>query len=456
MLFFNGEFFTKQGIIMRLILSEIIIGWKRDFRLVLMLLGLSIVGISCVGTACRLLSETERQTAAYREVYQDVQFYSIQDNLLSNAPTEVQNEENTPKFREFLSLLMESEYFEYFMMYRQPVYIDDYRGKFNNVENYEHKADISAATQDIEDKDGNVRASTKVKAFWIGDNVIEYFGFRLSVGRPFAEDDFILKPDAPISVILGANYAEEYAVGDELFISFVFAERPAKVVGFLEEGTNIYYRNSFRNLDTYVIMPIFINDTHEGEEIYNFNVNYFYLLRTWGTVATKLSIQDINEILGRYSEEAGFECHDAYTVAEDATVEKVNFDHGIEVVSFLVSVIAMVAIVVACLFILICTANRMKKNQRYYAVLAMNGCGKWQICSMLILDASILSLTAGLLSVVLTGVFGTAALSGTVVLRGLLLGTVSFTALPCALSMFLFLKSDLIYYLKEEAGDAEG
>lgn len=453
MLFFNGEFFTKQGIIMRLILSEIIIGWKRDLRLILMLLGLSIIGIFCVGTACRLLSETERQTAAYREVYQDVQFYSIQDNLLSYEPTEVQNEESIPKFREFLSLLMESEYFEYFMMYRQPVYIDDYRGKFNNVENYEHKVDISAATQDIEDKDGNVRASTKVKAFWIGDNVIDYFGFRLSEGRAFAEDDFILKPDAPISVILGANYAEEYAVGDELFISFVFAERPAKVVGFLEEGTNIYYRNSFRNLDTYVIMPIFINDTHEGEEIYNFNVNYFYLLRTWGTVATKLSIQDINEILGRYSEEAGFECHDAYTVAEDATVEKVNFDHGIEVVFFLVSVIA---IVVACLFIMICTANRMKKNQRYYAVLALNGCGKWQICSMLILDASILSLTAGLLSVVLTGIFGTAALSGTAVLRGLLLGTVSFTALPCALSMFLFLKSDLIYDLKEEAGDAEG
>lgn len=441
---------------MRLILSEIIIGWKRDCRLVLMLLGLSVVGIFCVGTACRLLSETERQTAAYREVYQDVQLYSIQDNLLSNAPTEVQNEENTPKFRKFLDLLMESEYFEYFMMYRQPVYIDDYRGKFNNVENYEHKADISAATQDIEDKDGNVRASTKVKAFWIGDNVIDYFDFRLSAGRAFAEDDFILKPDAPISVILGANYAEEYAVDDELFISFVFAERPAKVVGFLEEGTNIYHRNSFRNLDTYVIMPIFINDNYEGEEIYNFNVNYFYMLRTWGTVATKLSIQDINEILNRYSEEAGFECHDAYIVAEDATVEKINFDHGIEVVSFLVSVIAMVAIVVACLFILICTANRMKKNQRYYAVLALNGCGKGQICAMLILDASILSLTAGLLSAVLTGIFGTAALSGTAVLRGLLLGTVTFTALPCALSMFLFLKSDLIYDLKEEAGDADG
>ena len=44
---------------MKWILDEIKIGWKRDFRLVLMLLGLSIVGIFCVGTACHLLLETK-------------------------------------------------------------------------------------------------------------------------------------------------------------------------------------------------------------------------------------------------------------------------------------------------------------------------------------------------------------------------------------------------------------
>lgn len=441
---------------MRLILSEIIIGWKRDFRLVLALLGLSTVGIFCVGTGCHLLFETERQTAAYREIYQDVQFYSIQDNLLSEAPMEVESVENTPKFRKFLNLLLESEYFEYFMMYRQPVYIDNYRGKFNNVQNYEYKTDIADATQDIEDKDGIVRTSTNVKAFWIGDNVFDYFGFRLSDGRQFVEDDFVLKPDEPISVILGANYAEEYALGDELFISFVFAERPAKVVGFLEEGTNVYYRNNFNNLDTYVIMPIFINDTYEGEEIFNFNVNYFYNLRNWGTVATKLSIEDINEILDIYAQEAGFEYHDANYVVQDAAAEKVNFDHGIELVSFLVSVIAVIAIVMACIFTGICAANRTKKNQRYYAVLIMNGCREGQVYFMLFLDAVIIFLTAGLLSGALfSAVFGTTALSGTGVLWGLLLGTASFTVLPCAITMLLFLKSDMIYYLKEETGDAD-
>ena len=445
-----------------MILSEIVIGWKRDFRLVLMLLGLSMAGIFCVGTACYLLSETGRQTEAYREVYQDVQLYSIQDNLITEADNTLKTAENTPKFRKYLNLLTESEYFDYFMMYNQPVYIENYRGKFNNVENYELKNDISDATQDLINGDGTVRTVTVVKAFWIGDNVIDYFDLRLSEGRPFVEDDFILKPDGPISVILGANYAEEYAVGDELYICFVFAERPARVVGFLEEGTSIYYNNHFRNLDTYVIMPLFINDTYEGEEVYEMSVNYFYTLRTWGTVATKLSIPDINEILDGYAKEAGFEYYASNYVREDATkvlditTEKTNFDYGIEMVSFLVSVVAGAAIVVACIFTGICAANRTKKNQRYYAVLALNGCGKGLICVMLLLDAAIIFLTAGLFAGALfTAVFGTAALSGTGVLRGLFLGTASFTALPCVITMLLFLKSDLIYYLKEETGDAD-
>ncbi len=447
---------------MRLTVSEILIGWKRDFRLILMLLGLSMAGIFCVGTACHLLSGTERQTEAYREVFEDVQLYYIHDNILMEAPIEVQTEENTPKFRKYLNLLLESEYFDFFMMYGQPVYIEDYRGKFNNVDNYEHKTDIADATQDIIYKDGTVRTSTVVKAFWIGDSVIDYFGFRLSEGRPFAEDDFILKPDAPISVILGANYAEDYAVGDELFISFVFAERPAKVVGFLKEGTNVYYRNRFLNLDTYVIMPIFINDTYEGKEVYDMNVNYFYYMRTSGIAATKLSIRDINEIVDSYVQEAGFDYHGTNYVIQDAeeilkaSMEKRNFDKGIEAVSFLVSVIAMTAIVVACLFTGICAANRTKKNRRYYAVLALNGCGKGQICSMLLLDAAVIFLTAGLFSGALfTAVFGAAALSGTCALWGLILGTVFFTALPCAVTVLLFFRSDLIYYLKEETDDAD-
>ncbi|MCI8694002.1 MAG: ABC transporter permease [Lachnospiraceae bacterium] len=442
---------------MKMILSEIKIGWKRDFRLVLMLLGLSIVGIFCVGTACHLLFATEYQTEKYGEVYEEIQFYSIRDSLLSKAPGEVNTEENTPKFRKFLNLILESEYFEYLMMYDQPVYVDNYRGKFNNVDLYEYRKDISDATQDIKDNNGVVRKSTCVNAFWIGDNVIDYFGLRLGDGRQFAEDDFVLKnPDDPISVILGANYAEDYKVGDEIFISFVFAERPAKVVGLLEEGSNIYYGSRFRNLDNYLIMPMFMNDTYEGQEIYNFYVNHMYVLRNEGTVATKLSIQDVEEILDSYSKEAGFELQNAYYIEEAAMAEKINFDYGIEVVSFLVSAIAAAALAAAFLFVGVCTANRTKKNRRYFAVLAMNGCGKGQICSILLLDAAVIELLAGLLAGGLfTAVFGTVSLWGTGVLWGLLLGTAFFTALPCAVTMILLFRSDLIYYLKEEAGDAD-
>lgn len=233
-----------------------------------------------------------------------------------------------------------------------------------------------------------------------------------SGGHDVPEEKIIQRYDRALELIKDlvqiCDYGR-YEVGDELFISFVFAERPAQVVGILEEGTNVYHRGRFRNLDTYLIMPMLINDTFEGKEIYNFNVNYLYTLRNRGTAATKLSMQDVEEILRDYSEMADFEYQGAYYVLDTTTAEKDNFDLGIEMVSFLVSVIAVAAIVVTCLFTGICTAHRTKKNQRYFAILALNGCGKREICAMLLLDAAIIFLTAGVLAgALLTVIFGTA------------------------------------------------
>lgn len=442
---------------MKWILDEITIGWKRDFRLVLMLLGLSIVGIFCTGTACHLLLETKEQTEEYKEVYEDIQFYTILDNFVGKADAEL-SDRNVGRFRKFLELLSGSGYFEYFMAYTQSVSIEDYRGKESNIYGYEHGVSLDGATGESKDKDGNVHRRTGVKAFWIGDNVIDYFKLRLREGRQFTEDDFVLKPDGPISVILGANYAEEYSVGDELFINGHFVERPAEVIGFFEEGTNFYYRGKFLNLDNYVIMPVFKNDTYEGKEVFGFDTVHFYTLRNSGIIATKLSMGDVEEIIKDYSWEAGFEyINNAYYVVEYDGTEKINFDYGIEAVSFLVSAVAAAAIAAACLFVGVCAANRTKKNRRYHAVLAMNGCGRGQICTILLLDAAIIDLLAGLLAVVLfTALFGPDALRGTGVRRGLLLGTAFFTALPCAVAGFEFFRSDLIYYLKEEAGSASG
>ena len=456
MYLWQRHLYITEDFIMKWILDEITIGWKRDFWFVFLLLGLSIAGIFCIGTAWHLLLETEEQTEEYKEVYEDTQFYTIVDNFVGEADAEL-SEQNVGRFHKFLELLSGSNYFEYFMAYTQSVSIENYRGKESNIYGYEHGVNLDSATREIKDKDGNVQRKTGVKAFWIGDNVIDYFKLRLREGREFTEDDFVLKTDGPISVILGANYAEEYSVGDELLISCYFVKRTAEVAGFLEEGTNFYYRGKFLNLDNYVIMPVFQNDTYEGKEVFGSDTVHFYTLRNSGIIATKLSMGDVEEIIKDYSREAGFEhLNNAYYVVEYVGTEKINFDYGIEVVSFLVSAIAAAALAAAFLFVGVCTANRTKKNRRYFAVLAMNGCGKGQICSILLLDTAVIELLAGLLAGVLfTAVFGTATLWGTGVLWGLLLGTAFFTALPCAVTMILFFRRDLIYYLKEETGDAD-
>lgn len=441
---------------MEFILGELLLGWKKDVKLVFLLFALCVAGIFCIGTAGHLLHETDVQVGEYKEIYEDVQFYSILDHFVGDAAAELDKQENSVKFRKFLDLMSESEYFEYFMIYEQPVYIGDYRGEEKNLYGYEQGKSILDSITDIPDGEGNSRKSVPVKTLWLGDHVMDSFGLQLSGGKGFGEDDFVLRPDKRISVILGADYADAYEVGDKLFVSFVFAQGEAEVIGFLREGSSIYYRGGFRSLDNYVIMPIFENDTYEGESVFKINVNHFYTLRNSGVIASKLSAEDVQEIITGYAVEAGFGAvGEVYYVTEYSDVTKNNFDYGIDMVFFLVIVIVVSAIVVICTFTGVCTLYRMKKNRKYFAVLMLNGYSKKAICSMLLLEEIFLFgaavLTAG-------GIYVAAVrrihLDNAVLMDTMLLGGLFFAVLPGVLATVWLFRGDLAYYLKEEAEDA--
>lgn len=118
-----------MGAQMGFLFGEIFMGWKKDKKVFFLLLGLSAVGIISIGIAFYLFHDTEHQVREYKEVYEDVQFYSIADNFAGAGPEELNAEENTEKFRKFLELLSKSPYFTYFMMYDQHVWMEDYKGK---------------------------------------------------------------------------------------------------------------------------------------------------------------------------------------------------------------------------------------------------------------------------------------------------------------------------------------
>ncbi|MCD7835724.1 MAG: hypothetical protein LUG83_03550 [Lachnospiraceae bacterium] len=149
----------------KFILSEIYLGWKHDIKSCFLLIILSTMGFASCGIAFSLTNQTKAQVTEYKEIYEDIQFYTILDNFNNNSIVNLDDKNNTNKFKTFLNLLTESEFFEYFMMYDQPVYIENYIGDESNIYGYEHTSDLSGMTITLIDKNGITRESTGVKAF---------------------------------------------------------------------------------------------------------------------------------------------------------------------------------------------------------------------------------------------------------------------------------------------------
>lgn len=451
MIYFVGIYCNnrEEKQMVKFIWDEIVFSRRRDIKSLLLLIVLATIGFICLGMSFFLMNQTESQLTEYKEIYEDTQYYTILDNFSVDSAVNLDDKSNTDKFKIFLNLLMDSKYFEYFMMYEQPVYLENYIGDESNIYGYEHTSDLSNMTLDIVDRKGDIRESTNVKAFWIGNNVIDYFGLKLEEGRKFEGEDFILNPYKPIPVILGANYKNDYEIGDNIYISFVFSESEAQIVGFLEEGTNIYYRNKYMNLDRYVIMPIFSNDDYEGKQIYNFSVNHFYSLRNSGVLVSKLAVEDVQEIITDYSEKAGFE--NGYYVTEYDSTSKENFDLGIEMIYLIINIITVMVIVSIIFMASGCVLNRINRNKKYYSILLLNGCCRREIITIIISELLIVFIMAYLLSVlvlsIIIGIYGN-LLKEICMIVGI--GTLFFMIILSLIAIIVFFRCDLISYMKEE------
>ncbi|MCR4598529.1 MAG: ABC transporter permease [Acetatifactor sp.] len=357
---------------------------KHNVKSTVLLICISAIGTLCIGMSFYMYLQSNTQIANYKETYKDWQMYSVMDTF---DDIYLKDEKNTPKFKKFLECLNNDEHFDYYMMYDQPVYWEDYKGEESNINGYEHKSDISSMTQKITDKNGIERESTCLKGFWLGRNVFDLFQIQLSQGRGFEQEDYTLTPSGRISIILGSNYRNQYKVGDRVFISFVFAEREAEIVGFMEEGSNVFYRDRFINLDRYVIMPIFENDDYEGQTIFNFSTNYFYVLRNSGLIVTKLSKKGIESIISKYTKDTGLE--DKYYITGEDQNEKEAFDEGIELIQFILSILVALTGIACFVLNTYVTTQSVKKMHRYYFVLMNNGCSALDVSVLIINEIGI-------------------------------------------------------------------
>ena len=423
--------------------------FNKNIKSTIILFLLSLIGIVCMGMAITLILQTNRQVKKFQETFEEKQYYTILDNFVGDRESDLIGEESLISLKLFLNLIRNSEYFDYYMMYDQSVYIENYRGDENNIYGYEYRTNLGEMTKELPADDGTTKICTDIKGFWIGDNVIDDFSIHFQKGENFQEKDFILTTEDPISVILGSNYADEYEVGEYIYVDFIFAGRKAKIIGILEEGSNLYYRGKFVNLDRFIIMPIFLNDDYNGQSIYRFETNHFYTLRNSGLIATDLSMKDIQEIITKYSEEAGFET--GYYVTEYDGIPKETFGLGITDIQVLLTVVSILITFIALIILTIFYLNKIKKNKRYYAILMMSGSNKKQIFGILFYEIIIIFIFAYVLGTIIVICLNSLTyidLLKTAVL--LFVSTIMFGFVPLLSSAIAFFRSDLIPYMTEE------
>ncbi len=429
--------------------SEVILSFKKNVKIYIMLILITVIGLLCTGISEEAANKLSNQKTQYEDMYIEKQYYRVYDNFTGFSEDQlfVNEEESIEKLQNFYKLLNESEHFEYCLEYKQPIYIADYRGGEKNIYGYEQGTIQKPA---YDEADGEIRPYTCVKALWIGDNIMEKFNLNLQEGRGFSKSDFYVTVEGKTAVILGSEYADNYTVGDVVYIDYVFYKRKAVVVGILEEGSNVIYDNTFLNLDRYVLVPFVENDTDREAFIFSMSPIHIYFLRTSGIIESKLAPSDVQQILTKYSQDVGL--GDGYYITEANDTVVVSMSASIADIYTVIYFIGVMILILSSVMYSIYMFIRFRKEKRYYAIMVVNGCGRSQLFQMMMIEVVFLQLASIFPALLVTYIIALkwlGSISVDMFIR-IIISVCVFAIIPAVVAAVKFTKEDISLFLKEE------
>lgn len=120
-----------------------------------------------------------------------------------------------------------------------------------------------------------VKGHKFVNSIQVGRNVISKNNIKLSKGRMFNKEDFLLSENKVIPVIMGDSYSSVYEVSDIIKLNYLFDTYHFEIIGFFMEGARIEFSAKNILLDGYIVMPSFNIDadteTTDGLKIHYAN-----------------------------------------------------------------------------------------------------------------------------------------------------------------------------------------
>lgn len=140
---------------------------------------------------------------------------------------------------DFKDKLENTNLFQYYEIYGQPLY----------------SSDICLPKYESEQKteDGIYELET----IQIGYNVLKDFGVALQEGCAFQIKDYKMGKDKNIPVVIGADWSGTLKIGDSFIAEYLYDTYQFHVIGILQPQAMIYMTNRIYLLDKDIIMPSF-------------------------------------------------------------------------------------------------------------------------------------------------------------------------------------------------------
>lgn len=235
----------------------------------------------------------------------DVDVYSLIDQFTSD-PNGFERFRESPERLEELAMFVEQLDAEpgirFISAYDQPLPVADFRG--------DERFDVGYGTEyslrgEYSDESG--RVVRDLKSIQMNQSAFEFAGLR--VGSTAALDWAAVDYAAPsVPVLLGADYAGVYDVGDTFDGSLLFKDLTFEVQGFLAPDSTMYFRGDLNHfVDDAVIVPYPKSSTSLiGWDQAFAGMLEFQMLNADLAVAPHLTIDDVLARLDRLGNATGF------------------------------------------------------------------------------------------------------------------------------------------------------
>jgi hypothetical protein len=335
--------------------------------------------------------------------FEGLNVYPISDTLAeANDWREYLNEPDAlDRVKRFYTYLEEDLNETYIYTFDQSIALSPDEGEIEEqfLEGYEDGTPQSPITEE----DG--RLYYPVKAVQMNEQAEDMFPVTVSDGTPFtAQDFYAADKEGVIPVLLGADYADLYQVGDMLQTDYLFKKFQLEVKGFVDPGSFVVrpdYPEIY--LDRYIVMPAQqFEDSADEEELRFQEKHYFQTIN--GAIYSAAERDVVEKELEQAKTAADFP-HTAI-IGYPTTILGYLFDAIAEQIHMILT-LSVVLLVVCVLSISIMTLKKIHDNYKNMMIHLISGGTMKQLFRYIWIEVIVLAGIPGTLMMILfTAIFG--------------------------------------------------